>query len=107
MLDIEADAPLSPTDAAHTDRLLVLARSHGIDPTDLDEAVHDAASQYASAAYNSTGENAIDDEGDELHDETGRQAAAINNRGLDGQVAYLVVQSGPEETERIIRQAAA
>lgn len=101
MLDIEADAPLSPADAAHTDRLLALARSHGVDPTDLDEAVHDAASQYASAAYNST------DEGDELHDEAGRQAAAINNGGLDRQVAYLVVQAGPEETERVIRQAAA
>ncbi|MEU4082501.1 hypothetical protein [Streptomyces venezuelae] len=101
MLDIEADAPLSPADAAHTDRLLALARSHGVDPTDLDEAVHDAASQYASAAYNST------DEGDELHDEAGRQAAAINNSGLDRQVAYLVVQAGPEETERVIRHAAA
>ncbi|MBQ0890012.1 hypothetical protein KBZ94_34670 [Streptomyces sp. RM72] len=104
MLDIEADAPLSPADAAHTDRLLALARSHGVDPTDLDEAVHDAASQYASAAYNSTDEG---DEGDELHDEAGRQAAAINNGGLDRQVAYLVVQAGPEETERVIRQAAA
>ncbi|MET9779004.1 hypothetical protein ABZ023_32940 [Streptomyces sp. NPDC006367] len=107
MLDVEADAPLSPADAAHTDRLLALAHSRGIDPADLDEAVHDAASQYASAAYNSTDEDAMDDEGDELHDEAGRKAAAINNGGLDRQVAYLIVQSGPEETERIIRQAAA
>lgn len=65
--------------------------------------MHDAASQYASAAYNS-GE---DDDGDRLHDEAGHQAAAINNGGPDQQVDYLVVQAGPEETERIIRAAAA
>lgn len=69
--------------------------------------MHDAASQYASAAYNSTDQDEVDDEGDGLHDEAGHQAAAINNGGLDRQVAYLVVQAGPEETERIIRQAAA
>ncbi|WP_331746283.1 hypothetical protein OG923_33020 (plasmid) [Streptomyces halstedii] len=104
MLDIEADAPLSPRDAAHAHRLRALAHSLGIDPVDLDEAVHDAASQYASAAYNS-GED--DGGGDRLHDEAGNQAAAINNGGLDQQVDYLVVQAGPEETERTIREAAA
>ncbi|MFE7485134.1 hypothetical protein [Streptomyces sp. NPDC057552] len=104
MLDIEADAPLSPSDAAHAHRLLALAHSLGVDPVGLDEAVHDAASEYASAAYNS-GED--DDEGDRLHDEAGNQAAAINNGGLDQQMAYLVVQAGPEKTERIIREAAA
>ncbi|MFI1312895.1 hypothetical protein ACH4TS_22535 [Streptomyces albidoflavus] len=104
MLDIEADAPLGPPDAAHAHRLLALAHSLGADSVNLDEAVHDAASQYASAAYNS-GED--DEGGDGLHDEAGYQAAAINNGGLDQQVAYLVVQAGPEETERIICEAAA
>ncbi|MFJ4700499.1 hypothetical protein ACIP5N_22030 [Streptomyces sp. NPDC088768] len=104
MLDIEADALLSPPDAAYTHRLRALAHSLGVDPVDLDEAVHDAASQYASAAYNS-GED--DDEGDGLHDEAGHQAATVNNGGLDRQVDYLVVQAGPEKTERIIREAVA
>ncbi|MER8119187.1 hypothetical protein [Streptomyces sp. NPDC094031] len=101
MLDIEADAPLSPRDAAHAHRLRALALSLGIDPAGLDEAVHDAASQYASAAYNA------DEDDDRLHDEAGHQAAAINNGGLDRQVDYLVVQAGPEETERLICEAAA
>ncbi|MFE0373363.1 hypothetical protein [Streptomyces tendae] len=104
MLDIEADAPLSPADAAHADRLLALAHSLGIDPIDLDEAVHDAASQYASDASNSADDGT---DTDELHDEAGRQAADdVNNEGLDKQVAYLVAEYGHEETERIIRQAA-
>ncbi|MBZ3908261.1 MULTISPECIES: hypothetical protein [Streptomyces] len=104
MLDIEADAPLSPADAAHAGRLLALARSLGIDPLDLDEAVHDAASQYASGASNSSDRDDEDASCDELHDEAGRQAADINNHGLDKQVAYLVAQSGHKETEQIIRQ---
>jgi uncharacterized protein (DUF2126 family) len=104
LLDIEADAPLSPQGAAHAARLLALAGSLGIDPSDLDEAVHDAAARYAGDAS-----NAADDEADsdELHDEAGRQAAGdVNNRGLEQQVAYLVAQYGHMEAERILRQSA-
>jgi hypothetical protein len=103
MVDIEADAPLSPEEAAHAARLRALADSLTLDPSDLDEAVHDAASRYASDASNA-------DDGtdtDELHNEAGRQAADhVNNRGLDKQVTYLVAQYGQEQAERIIREAA-
>ncbi|MCX4826623.1 hypothetical protein OG883_44085 [Streptomyces sp. NBC_01142] len=103
LLDIEADAPLSPQDTAHAARLLTLAGSLGIDPTDLDEAVHDAAARYAGDASNAADE--VDS--DELHDEAGRQAADdVNNRGLERQVAYLVAQYGHMAAERIIRQSA-
>ncbi|MFJ6752385.1 hypothetical protein ACIQNI_30000 [Streptomyces sp. NPDC091266] len=98
LLDIEADAPLSPDDAGHAARLLALAESLGINPADLDMAVHDAAAGYASAAS-----GAEDD--DEPYDEAGRQAAAVNNAGLDKQVTYLVAQNGHEQTERILREA--
>ncbi|TLQ39212.1 hypothetical protein [Streptomyces marianii] len=102
MLDIEADAPLSPEDAAHTARILTLAESLGVDPCDLDDAVHDAASRYASEAANSTDDGT---DTDELHDEAGRQAAEhVNNQGLGRQVAYLVAQCGHEEAERIVRE---
>ncbi|MEW1760341.1 hypothetical protein AB0393_28005 [Streptomyces cyaneofuscatus] len=98
MLDIEADAQLDPVEAGHAARLADLATTLGVDPADLDEAVHDAAAGYASVVS-----DAGDD--DEPYDEAGRQAADVNNGGLDRQVTYLVSQNGPEQTERIIREA--
>lgn len=107
MPDIEANAPLSPSDAAHAARLLTLAHSLGVDPTDLDEAVHDAAARYASDECNATGSVDDDDAADEIYDEAGQQAAdKINNQGIGRQVPYLVAQYGHKDTERFIREAA-
>ncbi|MFG2211944.1 histone-like nucleoid-structuring protein Lsr2 [Streptomyces sp. NPDC048638] len=95
VLDIVADAPLSPAEAAHAARLLDLAATLQVDPSDLDKAVHDAAAGYVRAA--------LPDADD---DEAGRQAADVSNGGLARQVPYLVAHNGHEQTERIIRQAA-
>jgi len=59
----------------HNGRLILKAQKLGIEPEQLDEAVHEAVSSAASA---------------------------INNGGLEEQIAYLVEQLGPEETEKLI-----
>ncbi len=59
----------------HNGRLMLKAKKLGISPEQLDEAVHEAVSSAASA---------------------------INSGGLDDQIAYLVEQLGPEETEKMI-----
>ncbi|MFF9074531.1 hypothetical protein ACF1A9_19840 [Streptomyces sp. NPDC014872] len=106
MLDIEAEAPLSSHDEADAARLVAIAESLGVNPTDLDEAVHDAAARYASDACNTAGQAQDDDVADDIYDEAGRQAADdVNNHGLDRQVPYLVAQYGAEEAEEIIRAA--
>lgn len=107
ILDIGANAPLSPRDAAHAVRLLTLAGSLGVDETDLDMAVHDAAAAYASDACNAAG--VVDDEAAAgvIYDEAGRQAADdVNNRGLVHQVSFLVAQYGAPGAEHLIREAA-
>ncbi|MFE0357460.1 hypothetical protein ACFW2K_26045 [Streptomyces nigra] len=105
MVDIEYDVPLGTCDVAEAARLLAIAESLGVDPVDLDEAVHDAADMYASDECNATGAVG-DDAADEIYDEAGRQAAdEINNQGLQEQVPYLVAQYGARKTENIIRAA--
>lgn len=101
MINIEHDAPLNPQDAADAARLLEIAESLGVDPEDLDDAVHDAAYRYARDA------DAVDDDAaEENYDEAGRQAAdEVNNQGLDQQVSYLVAQYGAKGAEEIIRAA--
>jgi hypothetical protein len=59
----------------HDRRLVQKAEELGITPEQLDEAVHEAA----AAAV-----------------------ASINNAGVEDQIAYLVEQFGPEETEKIL-----
>ncbi|WP_329020808.1 hypothetical protein [Streptomyces sp. NBC_01601] len=106
-VDIEGDAPMAPEDIAEAVRLSQLAESLHIDPTDLDEAVHEAAARYASDVCNATG--TVDDEvaADEIYDEAGRQAAdGVNNGSVYRQVSYLVAQYGADQTEEIIRGAA-
>ncbi|WP_331738674.1 hypothetical protein [Embleya sp. NBC_00896] len=106
MLDIEADTPLDPREAQDAHHLLLLARTLGVDPVDLDDAVHDAAAHYASEECNASG--AVDDDGaaDAVYDAVGHAAADVDNAGLDRQVPYLVSQYGAARAERIIREAA-
>ncbi|MEY9842488.1 hypothetical protein [Streptacidiphilus sp. EB103A] len=130
MIDIEAHLPAAEQQTADTARLLALAELLGVDPTDLDEAVHDAAARYASERCNNPGtadEDQGDSEGEEaeaeeedqgddgegeeelyegLYGEAGRQAAAVNNGGLDAQIPYILAQYGAESAERLIREAA-
>jgi hypothetical protein len=105
MLDIEADTPLRADEARDADRLVTLAQSLGVDGIDLFEAVHDAASRYASDECNNTGAVDDDDAADEVYDEAGHGAAEINNGGLDSQVPYLVSQYGAAEAEEVIRES--
>ncbi|MEU5476650.1 hypothetical protein [Streptomyces mirabilis] len=105
-VDIESEAPLAPAEASA--RLLALAEVLGVDPADLDAAVHDAAARYASDACNDTGATDVPAAADAAHDEAGRQAADdVNNRGLARQVSYLVAQYGTGAAEGIIRAARA
>ncbi|MGW3308173.1 hypothetical protein ACWDG9_16485 [Streptomyces sp. NPDC001073] len=106
-VDIESNAPLTPAAAEASGRLLALAESLDVDPADLDAAVHDAASRYASAACNGTGATDVLAASDAIHDEAGSQAADdVNNLGLARQVSYLVAQYGAAATEEIVRAAA-
>ena len=105
MPDIEATVPLSPQDAEVADGLLALAESLGVDPIDLDEAVHEAAARYASDECNSTGAVDDDEAAHEVYEDAGRQGADINNGGLGSQVPYLVAQYGGDQAEQLIRQA--
>ena len=105
-IDIEASASLTAPDALHAARLLELAELLDVDPCGLDEAVHHAASVYASDACNSSGAVDDPDAGEEVHEDASRQAAEVNNGGLGVQVPYLVAQYGATEAERLIREAA-
>jgi hypothetical protein len=60
-------------------RLLARAEQRGLDPADLDELVHDALAQ---------------------------RAAAVNNGGLEDQIALLVEDLGAEELERRLAELA-
>ena len=66
-------------DAGAVSRLTALARDLGVSEPDLDDYVHDLASNPASD---------------------------INNGGLADQVGYLAAQAGAAEAERMIREAA-
>ncbi|MCX5206103.1 hypothetical protein OG897_32415 [Streptomyces sp. NBC_00237] len=63
-------------DEAEAARLMAVAESLDLDPSDLDEAVHDTCS---------------------------RRATAINNGGMDDQILFLVAEHGTREAEEIIR----
>ena len=65
-------------DRTAAERLVAKAEAAGLQPEDLDEAVHDLASGIA---------------------------AGINNGGLEEQVGYLVERLGVEDTERQIDEA--
>jgi hypothetical protein len=61
-------------------RLIQEAGKLGVQPEDLDDAVHDAANVPASE---------------------------INNGGLDNQIPFLVEELGTEETQRLLEEVAA
>ena len=61
----------------HDRRLIGKAAELGIEPEQLDEAVHEAASAAA---------------------------ASINNAGVDDQIVYLIEHCGAEETEKILNK---
>lgn len=105
MIDIEASAHLGPRESAEAARLSALAEALGVEPIELDEAVHEAAARYASEACNRTGAVDNDEAAHAIYDEAGRQAADIKNAGLRSQITYLVAQFG-DEAEQIIREAA-
>lgn len=65
---------------AEVPRLIARATELGVEPDDLDDAVHDAASGRASS---------------------------VNNGGLDEQIAFLVEQNGVAQTEQILTAVAA
>ena len=67
------------TQRPQINRLIRRAKACGLQPEQLDEVVHETASSVA---------------------------ASLNNAGLDEQIAYLVKEFGPEETERMIDEAA-
>lgn len=70
--------------------LVALADTLGLSEIDLDETVHDLCSQTASQAVN-------DGAGyEDAHDSASVEASAINNGGLEAQIAFLVSSSGAE-----------
>jgi hypothetical protein len=67
--------------------LVVKAEVLGIEPSDLDDLVHDVSSGKATVANNA----ALDAKGDaQRHDQAGRDAAEINNGGLREQITFLL-----------------
>lgn len=75
---VEAQRKAFERHQQHELPLIQKAEKLGIDAESLDDAVHDAASQVASA---------------------------INNGGIEDQIAYLLEQLGVEETARILNDA--
>ncbi|CAM5717782.1 MULTISPECIES: hypothetical protein [Streptomyces] len=104
MIDIEASPQLTSEETEAAARLIALAEALGLEPLDLDEAVHDAAARYASDESNTGSWDDVDS--DAAYDEAGRQAADLNNSGMDNQIRYLVAQCGADRTEVHIRAAA-
>lgn len=68
-----------PLDADQVERLVELAEALGVDPSDLDDAVHELK---------------------------GNEAADIDNGGLDSQIAYLLTGDLPEGIEARLRALA-
>jgi hypothetical protein len=81
-------------------RLLALAEGLGLEPEDLDMAVHDLAQEVGLAEL-----NAIEDEQDQ-EDHIGGQeemASAINNGGLGEQLEFLLEHNSYHELEALLR----
>lgn len=81
------DSSAAPPELAD---LLQLADTLGLSEIDLDETVHDLCSQAASAAVNEGADY------EQTHDDASADASAINNGGLEDQVAFLIASGGAE-----------
>ncbi|MER6116206.1 hypothetical protein [Streptomyces sp. NPDC001743] len=92
-----------------TAQLVRLARELGLTETDVDELVYEMVHRGASSAYNNGAHPELGDLDafDAVHDGADEQASAINNRGLEAQVAALVGAFGEQAVERMLRDEAA
>jgi len=88
--------------------LVRLARELGLTETDVDELVYEMVHRGASSAYNNGARPELGDFDafDAVHDGADEQASAINNRGLEAQVAALVGAFGEQAVERMLRDEA-
>jgi hypothetical protein len=86
------------------ERLMALAEGLGLEPADLDDAVHDLAQEVGLGELNGLG-NAQDQEEHIAAQEA--SASHTNNGGLDAQVAFLLEHNGHDGTRRLLEQAAA
>ncbi|MHC3392265.1 hypothetical protein ACLQ2E_22795 [Streptomyces lavendulocolor] len=88
--------------------LVCLTRELGLTETDVDELVYEMVHRGASGAYNNGAHPGLGDLDafDAVHDDADEQASAINNRGLEAQVAALVGAFGEQEVERMLRDEA-
>ncbi|MFD3662680.1 hypothetical protein ACFWVF_19080 [Streptomyces sp. NPDC058659] len=85
-----------------------LARELGLTETDVDELVYEMGHRGASSAYNNGAHPELGDLDafDAVHDDADDPASAINNRGLEAQLAALVEAFGEQEVERMLRDEA-
>lgn len=88
--------------------LVRLARGLGLTETDVDELVYEMVHRGASSAYNNGAHPELGDLDafDAVHDDADEQASAINNRGLEAQVAALVGAFGEQAVEQMLRDEA-
>jgi hypothetical protein len=83
--------------------LVDLAEKLGLESSDLDDAVHDCA-QDASLDVPNTLER--DDEQEQHITEVEADAASINNRGLEGQIDFLLKHNGHAEVRALLEELA-
>ncbi|MEU8759581.1 hypothetical protein [Streptomyces sp. NPDC048659] len=88
--------------------LVRLARGLGLTETDVDELVYEMVHRGASSAYNNGAHPELGDLDafDAVHDKADEQASAINNRGLEAQVAALAGAFGEQAVEQMLRDEA-
>jgi hypothetical protein len=90
------------------EQLLALAKALGLEPDDLDDAVHDLAQEVGPVEL-----DILEDElGEEAYEEeyiTAQEEWAIELycRGLEDQVAFLLEYNGYEGTRELLELAAA
>ena len=75
-------------EGAAADLARELRTVHGVDESDLDQAVHEAFAARA-ARKNDESDGTRDTAN---HDDASRKASAVNDEGLEAQVAYLLAQ---------------
>lgn len=105
----EAGTPPCPDQEVQGAAELVrLAGELGLTETDVDELVYEMVHRGASSAYNNGAHPELGDLDafDAVHDGADKQASAINNRGLEAQVAALVGAFGEQAVERMLRDEA-
>ncbi|WP_158834581.1 hypothetical protein [Streptomyces sp. NRRL S-350] len=88
--------------------LVRLAHELGLTETDVDELVYEMVHRGASSAYNNGAHPVLGDLDafDAVHDDADEQASAINNRGLEAQIAALFGAFGEQQVERMLRDEA-